>query len=83
MNWERPISSRPVQTEVDLEPSPPELVWGASVNQSMKLRLLHTSSIVCRIETTEESERVFMVEALKMNNGYLNSTDLATFLYYN
>uniref|UniRef100_A0A1I7SN05 Uncharacterized protein n=1 Tax=Bursaphelenchus xylophilus TaxID=6326 RepID=A0A1I7SN05_BURXY len=33
----RPISSRPVQTEVDLEPSPPELVWGASVNQSMKL----------------------------------------------
>uniref|UniRef100_A0A1I7SKG9 Uncharacterized protein n=1 Tax=Bursaphelenchus xylophilus TaxID=6326 RepID=A0A1I7SKG9_BURXY len=51
------FKASPVQTEVDMEPSPPELVRGASVNQSMKLRLLHTSSIAHQIKTTEESER--------------------------
>uniref|UniRef100_A0A1I7S8J4 Small, acid-soluble spore protein, alpha/beta type n=2 Tax=Bursaphelenchus xylophilus TaxID=6326 RepID=A0A1I7S8J4_BURXY len=31
------FKASPVQTEVDMEPSPPELVRGASVNQSKKL----------------------------------------------
>ncbi|CAD5211832.1 unnamed protein product [Bursaphelenchus xylophilus] len=82
------FKASPVQTEVDMEPSPPELVRGASVNQSKKLRLLHTSSIAHQIKTTEESERQRIHGPSLENEQWLLEfdgfgTNCGTFLYYN